>query len=215
MKTILCFGDSNTWGFIPESITEPFSRRHPRDVRWTGVLQKELGPDYYVVEEGQNGRTTVHEDFINLHRNGRAHLPACMESHKPIDLVILMLGTNDLKTMFNLPAAEVAAGAGALGKMILASDTGPDAKAPKLLLVAPPRVGHMTHLPDLYEKLDGAQAKSARFPACYEAVAKSLGCAFLNSQEHTSPSPADGLHLDAADHAKLGRAMAEAVKLVL
>lgn len=215
MKTILCFGDSNTWGFIPESITESFPRRHPREVRWTGVLQRELGSDYYVVEEGQNGRTTVHEDFINLHRNGRSYLPACLESHKPIHLVILMLGTNDLKATFNLPAAEVAAGAGALAKMILTSESGPGAKPPKVLLVAPPRVGHMTHLPDLYEKLADGQAKSARFPACYEVVAKALGCAFLNSQEFTTPSPVDGIHLEAEDHAKLGAAMAEAVKRIL
>ena len=215
MKTIVCYGDSNTWGYIPESITEAFSRRHPHDVRWTGVLQRELGADYQVIGEGQNGRTTVHEDAINLHRNGRTYLPACLESHKPIDLVILMLGTNDLKTTFNLPASEIAAGAAALGKMILASDCGPQAKAPQLLLVAPPRVGHMTHLPDVYEKLAGAQEKSARFPAVYEAAARSLGCAFLNSQEFVSPSLADGLHLDAADHGKLGKAMAEAVRKVL
>ncbi len=215
MKTILCYGDSNTWGYIPESITEAFPRRHPHDVRWTGVLQKELGGDYQVIGEGQNGRTTVHDDPINLHRNGRIYLPACLESHKPIDLVILMLGTNDLKMSYNLPPAEVAAGAASLGKMILTSEFGPHAKAPKLLLVAPPRVGHMTHLPDIYEKLAGAQEKAARFPAAYEAAAKSLGCAFLNSQEFVTPSLADGLHLDASEHEKLGRAMAAAVRKVL
>ena len=215
MKTILCFGDSNTWGFIPESISEPFPRRHPREVRWPGVMQRELGAEYHVIEEGQNGRTTVHDDAINLHRNGRTYLPACLESHKPLDLVILMLGTNDLKVTFNLPAAEIAAGAGALAKMILASEAGPNAKAPKLLLVAPPRMGHMTHLPDVYEKLAGGPEKSARFPQCYEAVAKALGCAFLNSQEFTSPSPVDGIHLEAADHAKLGKAMADRVRELL
>lgn len=215
MKTILCYGDSNTWGFIPESITEAFPRRHPREVRWTGVLQRELGPEFHVIEEGQNGRTTVHDDAINLHRNGRTYLPACLESHKPIDLVILMLGTNDLKITYNLPPAEIAAGAGQLAKMILSSDAGPQAKAPKLLLVAPPRMGHMPHLPDVYEKLAGGQEKSTRFPACYEAVAKSLGCAFLNSQEFTSPSPIDGIHLEAAEHARLGKAIAEAVRQLM
>jgi lysophospholipase L1-like esterase len=212
MKTILCYGDSNTWGFIPESITEAYPRRHPRDVRWPGVMQRELGAEYHVIEEAQNGRTTVHDDMINLHRNGRGYLPACLESHKPIDLVILMLGTNDLKATFNLSPPEIAAGAAQLAKMILASDAGPRAKAPKVLLVAPPRMGHMPHLPDVYEKLTGAQEKSGRFPACYEAVAQALGCAYLNCQEFASPSPTDGIHLEAADHAKLGKAMAEAVK---
>jgi lysophospholipase L1-like esterase len=212
MKTILCYGDSNTWGFFPESITEAFARRHPRDVRWPGVMQHELGAAYHVIEEGQNGRTTVHDDPINLHRNGRVYLPACLESHKPIDLVILMLGTNDLKATYNLSPPEIAAGAAQLAKMILASEAGPRAKPPKLLLVAPPLIGQTTHLPDIHEKLAGAQEKSARFPACYEAVAKSLGCAFLNSQEFTTPSPTDGIHLEAADHAKLGKAMAEKVR---
>jgi lysophospholipase L1-like esterase len=212
MKTILCFGDSNTWGFIPASITEAFPRRHPRDIRWTGVMQRELGSEYHVVEEGQNGRTTVHEDPINMHRNGRTYLPACLESHKPIDLVVLMLGTNDLKVTYNLPAAEIAAGAAQLAKIILASESGPNAKAPKVLLVAPPDMGHMPHLPDIYEKLAGAQQKAARFPQCYEAVAKSLGCAFLNSQEFTTPSPVDGIHLEAQDHANLGKAIAASVR---
>jgi lysophospholipase L1-like esterase len=215
MNTILCFGDSITWGFIPQSITEGFPRMHLRWVRWPGVMQHELGAEYHVIEEGQNGRTTVHDDPINLHRNGRAYLPACLESHKPIDLVVLMLGTNDLKELYNLPPGEIAAGANQLAKMILASEAGPNAKPPKLLLVAPPRVGHMTHLPDIYEKLAGAQEKSARFPACYEAVAKSLGCAFLNSQEFTVPSTTDGIHLEAAEHLRLGKAMAEAVRKIV
>jgi lysophospholipase L1-like esterase len=215
MKSILCFGDSNTWGFIPESITEAFPRRHPREVRWPGVMQRELGAEYHVIEEGQNGRTTVHEDAINLHRNGRTYLPACLESHKPLDLVVLMLGSNDLKITYNLPPAEIAAGVGQLAKIILASQAGPGAGAPRLLLVAPPRVGHMPHLPDVYEKLAEAQEKSTRFPRCYEAVANALGCAFLNSQDFTSPSPADGIHLEAEDHAKLGRAIAEAVRQIV
>src|SRR6185436_143967 len=98
MKTILCFGDSNTWGFIPESITEPFWRRHAPDVRWPGVLARELGSGYSVIEEGLGGRTTVHDDPVMGNRNGSLHLPPCLESHKPLDLVVLMMGTNYLKS---------------------------------------------------------------------------------------------------------------------
>ena len=94
MKNILCFGDSNTWGFIPESITESHPRRHPHDVRWTGMLARELGEGFKVIEEGQNGRTTVHDDPFALVRNAKAVLPAILESHKPLDLVVLMLGTS-------------------------------------------------------------------------------------------------------------------------
>ena len=92
MKTILCFGDSNTWGFDPESMTgSPYPVRHAPDVRWTGVLGRELGEGFRVIEEGQNGRTTVHEDPVMGSRNGSLYLPACLESHKPIDAVVLML----------------------------------------------------------------------------------------------------------------------------
>ena len=97
MKTILCYGDSNTYGLKPDS-----SQRYPRDVRWTGILQKKLGEDYYVIEEGLSGRTTLWDDPIEEHKNGKTYLLPCLESHSPINLVVLMLGTNDLKTRFSL-----------------------------------------------------------------------------------------------------------------
>lgn len=213
MKTILCYGDSNTWGYDPlATSTSPYTVRHAPHLRWTGVLSQELGSGYRVIEEGQCGRTTVHHDLIMEHRNGRIYLPPCLESHKPIDLVVLMLGTNDLKTMFNLPAGEIAAGAGQLVKYILKSDSGPEAGAPQVLLVCPPLVEDLSHLPDLDEKLVGAVAKSKRFPAYYEAVAKLHGCHYLNSQEIVQTSRIDGLHLEVGEHAKLGMAMAEAVR---
>jgi lysophospholipase L1-like esterase len=149
MTTVLCFGDSNTWGFDPDSILAPFPRRHPSNVRWTGLLAQSLGPNFRILEEGQNGRTTVHDDPLNIARNGRDYLPACLESHKPIDIVVLMLGTNDLKSLYNLPAGEIANGVGILARMILSSTAGPDNSAPKLLIICPPEVGDLSHLPDL------------------------------------------------------------------
>jgi lysophospholipase L1-like esterase len=213
MKTVLCFGDSNTWGYDPDaSFGAPFPRRHPPAVRWTGVLAAELGAEWRVIEEGQNGRTTVHEDPFAPARQGLAYLPACLESHQPIDAVVLMLGTNDLKAVHSAPAGEIATGAGLLARMILQSTAGPRNAAPKLLIVAPPAMISQTNLPDLAEKFTGAEAKSQRFPQLYRALAAQLGVAFLNSQEHTTPSPVDGLHLDAASHAALGRAIAAAVR---
>ncbi len=92
MKTVLCFGDSNTWGYDPDaSLASPFPIRHPHDVRWTGVLARELGAGWRVIEEGQNGRTTVFEDPHTPHRKGLDYLPAALESHKPLDAVVLML----------------------------------------------------------------------------------------------------------------------------
>lgn len=212
MKNILCFGDSNTWGFIPESITESFPRRHPHDVRWTGVLARELGEGFRIIEEGQNGRTTVHDDPFALVRNAKSVLPALLESHKPLDLVVLMLGTNDLKNVFGVSPSEIAVGAKILAQTILSSDAGLSAKPPRLLLLCPPTIGELSHLPDLEAKLTNAQARSQQLPKHYEAVAAALGCAYLNTQEIITPSPVDGIHLDAAAHQKLGLAVAAIIK---
>jgi lysophospholipase L1-like esterase len=213
MKTVLCFGDSNTWGYDPEaSFGMPFPRRHPADVRWTGVLAAELGGEWQIIADGQNGRTTVHEDPFAVARNGRTYLPACLESHQPIDVVVLMLGTNDLKAVHAAPAGEIATGVGVLARLILQSTAGPRNAAPKLLLVAPPAVGSLGHLPDLADKFAGAEAKAQRFPKLYRALAAQLGVGFLDAQAHTTPSPVDGLHLDAANHSALGKAVAAAVR---
>ena len=217
MKTVLCFGDSNTWGYDPVgTATSPFQVRHAPNVRWTGVLAADLGTGFRVVEEGQNGRTTTHEDPTAwASRNGRTYLPACLESHKPIDLVILMLGTNDLKSMFGVAPGEIATCAGILVKMILHSDAGPGAKAPKVLLACPPAIGDLSNVPEIAAKLVGARDKSLKLPAYYHAIAKQLGVEYINTQEIVVPSPVDGIHLDAREHLALGRAMAVHVKRML
>ena len=144
--------------------------------------------------------------------NGGIYLPACLESHKPIDLVVLMLGTNDLKAKFNLSAGEIASGAGLLARSILKSEAGPEGRAPKVLLVTPPVIEDMSGLPDLAEKFAGAREKSLRFPEAYEAVAKELGCEFLNTQSLIETSKIDALHLEESEQGKLGEAIAAAVK---
>ena len=212
MRTTLCFGDSNTWGFVPESITESHPRRHSTDVRWTGVLARELGSAFHIIEEGQNGRTTVHDDPFAASRNAKPVLPALLESHKPLDLVILMLGTNDLKAVFGVSPGEIATGVQVLARMILASDSGIAARPPKLLLMCPPVILDNSHLPDIAAKFPNAPEQSRDLPRCYEALAAALGCAYLNTQTLIEPSPVDGIHLNAAAHEKLGVAVAEKVK---
>ncbi|MBQ9959278.1 MAG: acylhydrolase, partial [Oscillospiraceae bacterium] len=98
-KRILCYGDSNTWGYIG-GVGERFGR----DVRWTGRLQTLLGSDYTVIEEGLNSRTTVWDDPVEMHKNGYTYLMPCLQTHRPLDLVIIMLGTNDLERRFHVPA---------------------------------------------------------------------------------------------------------------
>jgi lysophospholipase L1-like esterase len=207
MKTILCYGDSNTWGYNPVD-----AGRYPRDVRWTGVLAHELGPDYQVVEEGLNGRTTVWDDPIEGYKNGRDYLIPCLETHKPVDLVVLMLGSNDLKMRFSLPAYDIANGAGVLVGVIQQSAAGLDGRAPRVLLMAPPPVARLT---DFAEMFEGAAAKSKKFAEHYRRVADECGCEFLDAGAVVVSSDVDGLHFDPPEHRKLGLAVAHRVRDIL
>ena len=213
MITLVCFGDSNTWGYDPDaSAYSPFPIRHPIEVRWTGVLAGALGARYRVLEEGQNGRTTVHDDPFNPARNGAKILPAILESHKPIDAVVMMLGSNDLKRFFNLPASEIANGAAVLARLVLRSDSGPAGQPPQLLLLCPPRVGDMGHLPDLGERFADGEPRSRRFPLYFQRLAVELNCAYLDTQPLLTVSRIDHLHFDADNHRILGLAVAESVR---
>ena len=136
MKTILCYGDSNTHGFNPAN-----GLRYPRHVRWPGALADLLGAEYHVVEEGCNGRTTVHADPLEPWKDGKFYLKPCLNTHKPIDLVILMLGSNDLKKIFHADAAQAADGAGTLVYEILKFTEQKQGYQPQILLVSPPEIG--------------------------------------------------------------------------
>jgi lysophospholipase L1-like esterase len=207
MKTILCFGDSNTWGYAPEN-----GERYAHDVRWTGALRAELGAGYAVIEEGLNSRTTIWDDPIQAHRNGKVYLAPCLESHQPLDLVTIMLGTNDLKHRFGLAAWDIAEAAGELVDLALRSKAGPGGGAPAILLMAPPLVGKLTELAAMFE---GAEAKSRYFGAYYRQIATWNGCGFLDTSEVISCSDLDGIHFEAAEHRKLGLAVAAAVREML
>jgi lysophospholipase L1-like esterase len=207
MKTILCYGDSNTWGYNPTD-----AGRYPRDVRWTGVLARELGDGYHVIEEGLNGRTTVWDDPIEGYKNGHDYLIPCLETHRPIDLVVLMLGTNDLKVRFSVSAYDIANSVGVLVDVIHKSAAGPDGGAPQVLLMAPPPVARLTEFAEMFE---GAVEKSRKLGEHYRRVAGERGCAFLDAGSVIVSSDLDGIHFDPPEHAKLGRAVAERVKELL
>ena len=210
MKRILCFGDSNTWGYVPLSPSERF----PDEVRWTGVLQSALGAGYRVTEEGQNGRTTVFDDpYETICKNGSKHLPVILESHKPLDLVIIMLGTNDLKTHLGQSARTIAAGAGVLVDRVLASDSGPEQGIPKVLLISPAQVAD-ARCP-FGRIFDGAAATSCGFAEAYREEAQLRGIPLLNAAEHVIVPKSDCIHFDAAGHAALGAAVAVKVQEIL
>ena len=136
MRSVLCYGDSNTHGQVPGGT--PLDRYGPAE-RWPGVMAKELGVGWHVIEEGLSGRTTVRDDPIEgAHKNGRTYLRPCLQSHAVLDLVIIMLGTNDLKARFNQPASEVAMAMGCLVYDIKELKPGPGGSVPEIMIVSPP-----------------------------------------------------------------------------
>ncbi len=209
MPVIVCFGDSNTYGFDPSTYA-----RFPRAVRWPGVLAAELGDEAEVIEEGLNGRTTIWDDPYLDGRNGRTYLLPCLRSHAPVDVLVIMLGTNDTKTIFGRSAAEIAAGVRALVDDALASGCGADGGAPRVLLIAPPGPGEVTERSEVWG-FGEAKAKGERMPALYRTVAAMAGVAFLDASVVAGVDPADGVHLAPEGHATLGRAVAAAVRGLL
>ncbi len=158
-----------------------------------------------VIEEGLCGRTTVFDDPIMEGRNGRRYLAPCLETHKPLDLVILMLGTNDLKTRFSAPVEDIAQGIEVLGAMVLSSGCGPGGAAPGLLIAAPAPVIETGRFAPSFA---GGAEKSLRFAECWRASADLLGADFFDAASVVSSSEVDGIHLDASAHRALGEALA-------
>ncbi len=207
MSVIVAFGDSNTWGYDPAG-----GQRHARGVRWTGVMAAALGPEHQVIEEGLGGRTTVFTDPLEPDRCGADYLPPCLRSHAPLDLVIIALGCNDMKARFNVSAAEIAVGAERLVMMAQAEAVGPNGAPPRILLVAPPPIAKLTAFADMFR---GAEPKSRAIAAAYTEVAERRRIGFVDAGQFIHCSDLDGIHYEADQHALLGRALAEAVRIVL
>lgn len=207
-RTVLCYGDSNTHGTAPMAHAAD-SRRFDRDTRWPARLARHLGPGWLVLEEGLPGRTTLHDDPIEgAHRNGASVLPAVLFSHAPVDAVVLMLGTNDLKQRFSVTAFDIAASIGKLADAIAGSGCGPDGAAPKLLIVAPAPIIETGWLAGMFE---GGAAKGRRLAALYQTVAAERGAGFLDAGAVASVDPHEGVHLPPAAHAALAEAVATAL----
>lgn len=207
MKTILCYGDSNTYGYIPET-----GMRYPRNIRYPGVLQELLGDEYTVIEEGCNGRTTIHDDPIDGWKNGLDYLQPCLYSHKPVDIVILMLGSNDLKATFRLSAQEIAAGAGMLVDVIKSFTAEKQGFIPKIILVSPPEIGAGIKTSPFYGAFyESAVEESKRFPGYYRKVADDKGCIFFDAAQYIYPSDFDSLHLTPDGHRLLAQKLSELI----
>jgi len=211
MKNVLCFGDSNTWGYSPQD-----GDRHPPEIRWTGVLQKSLGANYRVIEEGLNGRTTfINEEGEDARplRSGSDVLQIILESHRPLDFVIIMLGTNDLKLEFDLSVEEIALGVKELCETIINSEYLTD-NVPQILLISPTHIGS-TIMPEQEELFRQAREKSYLFSEHYEKVASDLGIHFLDAAKIVEPSEGEGVHWDADQHIKFGEKLKVVIEKIL
>lgn len=210
MKRILCYGDSNTWGNISGT-----SERFGEDVRWTGVMRARLGEGYRMIEEGYNGRTAVMDDPVEGRLSGITYFGPCLDSQSPLDLVILMLGTNDLKLRFALDAESIAFG---FGRYLDALRVTPMAgKRPGVLLVSPVLLEeHYKDVPVFRGMFgeDGVE-RSRRLAPAYRRFAEEAGIGFLDAAEYAAASPVDGVHMDREGHRRLGNAIAERVLAIL
>lgn len=219
MKTVMCFGDSNTWGHVavwpvPQ---EPF-QRFDENTRWPKVMARELGSEYYVVEEGLGGRTTIFSTQAEPYKGGDTYLVPALLSHRPLDAVIIMLGTNDLRKEFGVTEANAMDGLRKLTAMILSRpECGANGKPPAILLAAPIRVRKPEGQQDHYEARGeerGVYLSEVYARQC-RALAEELGCAYLDAGDVAEASLTDGLHMDGESHRRLGRYMAQKIREML
>ena len=210
MRSLLLFGDSNTHGTMPMPMQGlGASGRFPRADRWPGRLAQLL-PGWEVIAEGHPGRTTLHDDPVEgAHRNGLTVLPAILESHRPVDVVLLMLGTNDLKARFSVTASDIALSLERLVRVIRASESGPGRGAPGVLLVAPPPIVEVGCLAGMFA---GGAAKSQALAAEIRAAAARLDVPFLDAGAVVQVSPIDGIHYGPEANPALAEAFAVAIR---
>ena len=211
MRQILVYSDSLSWGIVPLT-----RNRLPFDARWPGVMENRLnaeGRTVRVIEDCLNGRRTVWDDPYKPGRNGLAGLAQRIEVNSPLALVILALGTNDFQSMHPHDAWHSAQGIAALVAAIRGAPIEPGMPVPPVLVMAPPPIGEPKG--PIAPKFAGGGAKSRGLPEEYRKVSAELGCYFFDAGTVTPSSRADGVHLDADQHARLGEAMAEAVRSLL
>ena len=187
--------------------------RYPRDIRYPGRLQILLGDTYEVIEEGCNGRTTIHDDPIDGWKNGLDYLKPCLNSHKPIDLVVLMLGSNDLKETFHLTAKDIAEGVAVIVNVIKSFTAEKQGFVPEIILVSPPELGRNIRTSPFYGAFyEEAVEESKKFPEYYRMVAEKYGCIFYNAAEDVYPSEVDSLHLTEDGHKTLAEKIYKVIK---
>lgn len=211
MKTVLCYGDSLTWGYDAGSLG-----RHAYEDRWPSVLAKALGPEITVIAEGLNGRTTAYDDHLaDCDRNGARILPTILHSHDPIDLVIILLGTNDMKPTIHGTASGAVQGVERLVELVrhhawsFETDS-----APEILIVAPPATCE-TGNAAFAAMFAGTMGQSAMLASLYADLADETGCGFFDAGSVAETTPLDGIHLDAENTRAIGRGLEPMARMML
>ncbi len=200
---ILCYGDSLTWGYDPVTY-----ERFDEETRWTGVLGSLAGPGAVIIEEGQNGRTIATDDPTKGWKNGLNYVIPCVESHKPLDIMIIMLGSNDLKSKFHYTAGDIADEMKLMLESILSYNRFRMGDRMKILLVAPPRITSGIVNSKFADKFDNTAAEIAKGLApAYKALADSYNVMFMDAADYVEVSREDSLHLDREGQRKLGEAI--------
>jgi lysophospholipase L1-like esterase len=210
-KTVFVFGDSNSWGWKPENDLVRPIERWDDDVRWPGVMGIELGEGYKVLVDGLNGRTTVWDDPIEEYRCGKDQIVPSMDAAAPFDLLIIFVGSNDLKRRFPASAQDIANGAGLLARKALGQAGDFTGGEPKIVLTCPPPLGPVSKT--IFAGLfGGSEEKSTHLAKHFKYVAQANNVTYFDAGAVVRSSEKDGLHLDADQHALLGHAMAQVVK---
>ena len=215
MKNILCFGDSNTWGFVPGAFDPKtlYMKRYSIRERWPGLLSNILGEDFHIIEEGLNGRTTNVEYPDLSGRSGTSYILPCLYSHSPLDLVILNIGINDTKVIFDRSMMEISKGMAEIIDLIRSTSYGPDMQGqPQILLLSPSALIHEGYVDQNNESaFKGGMEKSLLFNDYYEKLALERDCHYVDLQSVVSYSKIDGLHYDKRGHAVVASSVASKI----
>ena len=211
-KTVLCFGDSNTYG------SAPAGERYGIDIRWPRRMATLLGDDYDIIESALGGRTCLQDDPVEGgYKSGAAYLPPCLLSHNPLDLVIIMLGVNDTKERYALNAFTIAQGAGELIKLVKQYGVDEHGNTPKILLVSPILVGENLMQIDRMNAIFGEAAigKAKGFAVEFKRIADEFGVEFIDAAKYAEPSPRDAIHMEPEGQLALAEAFAAKVREIL
>ncbi len=210
MKTVLCYGDSLTWGFRPDG-----SGRHALKDRWPQVLQTELGNNVHVIADGLNGRTTAYDDHLSgFERNAAKTLTTALGTHFPLDLVIIMLGTNDMKHVLCGNALGAKRGMQRLIEIVRTAPYQFDIAPPAVLIMSPPPLGESGGDEFMLIFEEGIE-QSRLLAGFYKDAALLANCAFFDAGSVAATSSVDGVHLDAENTRAIGKAIAPIVRGIL